>query len=197
QSLSGLADEALQTILKNKVSLSFDDSYLPPDLQARLAAQQKIGEVTEQLKVGRDWAEMGQAIGIATRGALSAVTDETARFAATTPGKFTMYMVAWKVMGSDFVKTAKVIIVGVPLLCSWMVFFAWWLRKVYGWRRRKVVTEGKRTYELMEPLSVLWAKEWNATCVEVAKACSQKQQIEYPVSLNLIFGSIQFVAFVL
>lgn len=200
RSLTGLGDEALKTVLSNRRTLSFDDSMLPADLRSRLSAQQKIGEVTEQLRAGKEWAEMGQAIGIATRGALSAVTDETARFAETTPGRFTMLMVAWKVMGPDFIRTVKGVLIGAPLLAVWIALFVWWLRKVYGWRKRKIVdAEGKKTYEQVEPLSVQWSKEWNQTCVEIAKALApkDKQTIEYPASWYGILAGFQFVAFVI
>lgn len=160
KNLQGLADDALRTILQNRGLLTFDDSVLSEGLRSKLQASQKIAEVTEQLKVGRDWAEMGRAIGIATREGLSAVTTETAKFADTTPGRFTMVMIAWKVMGADFLASVKGYLIGVPLLIFWCSLFVWWLRRVYGIHKVTRLVDGKKVVEEMPPLSVQWAEAW-------------------------------------
>jgi hypothetical protein len=131
-SLKVLDDENLKKVIVAHGSFEVDDSILPNDLRQKLEATQKISEVTSNLQIGRDWAEMGRAIGIATREGLNAVTTETAKFAETTPGKFTMFMIAWKVAGTDFLRAIKGYAIGVPLL----IFWAWFGYRWFSWNYR-------------------------------------------------------------
>jgi len=163
--LSGVADNALKVILDKRKTLTIDDTDLPTELRARLEAAKKISEVTTSLKAAQEWSDMGRGIGVAVREGLSAVTDETAKFADTTPGKFTMVMIAWKVMGQDFITTVRGILIGIPLLIFWICIWVWWLKRVYGYHKVKKVTIGEDnkkivTYEEMPPLSVQWNKDW-------------------------------------
>lgn len=48
------------------------------------------------------WVGLGKEVGEAINSSLSAVTDNTAKFADTQVGKFTMFIIAWKVLGNDF-----------------------------------------------------------------------------------------------
>jgi hypothetical protein len=106
---------------------------------------------------------MGRAIGIATREGLAAVTTETAKFAETTPGKFTMFMIAWKVAGTDFLRAIKGYLIGVPLLIVWISIFYWWLKRVYHGYAKKVAVEkdGKQAseYTWVEPLMITKADD--------------------------------------
>jgi hypothetical protein len=167
KSYANLSDDILQQILNNKGTLTFDDGLLPQDVRTRLDAAQKVQTVTTTLQQTRDWAEMGNAVGIATRGALSAITDETEKFAKTTPGLFLMAIVAWKVAGADFLATIKGYLIGVPLLIFWIWFFARWFNRIYfeHWVTTYVAnadgTQVKTKVEV-QPLSVQWTKEWGA-----------------------------------
>ncbi len=161
--LTGVPDDLLRSILEKRGILTVEEGVLPHDLKIKLQAQQKIADVTTTLKQSAEWAEIGRAIGVATREGLAAITQETAKFADTTPGKFTMVMIAWKVMGADFLKTSKGFLIGIPLLITWILIFVWWLRRVYSWHRKKIVAydkDGKKrvSYEEVEPLSVQWSK---------------------------------------
>jgi hypothetical protein len=161
KNLIGVADDALKTVLQNSQTLTFDDGILPQDLRNKLEVAQKMSTVSTVLKAGTDYAEQGRAIGIATGAALSAITTETAKFAQTTPGIFLMVMVAWKIMGQDFLATTKGIIVGVPMLIFWCCTFIWWMRRVYGIRYVKSWTaDGKPSHERLPPLSIQWNKDW-------------------------------------
>jgi hypothetical protein len=48
------------------------------------------------------WVGLGKEVGEAINSSLSAVTDNTAKFADTKVGKFTMFIIAWKVLAQDF-----------------------------------------------------------------------------------------------
>lgn len=127
-------------------NITVDENSLPSEVLAKLKAQQKVEQVTESLTTGKEWAEMGRAIGIATREGLSAVSDETAKFADTTPGRFTMAIIAWKVAGEDFKAFVRSVVVGIPFLIFWLSLYMWWLHKVYCQRKLKrviYVGEGK------------------------------------------------------
>ncbi|MBC7836505.1 hypothetical protein H7X87_01880 [Acetobacteraceae bacterium] len=190
--LSVLTDDAIKALLAEKTSFTIDDSALPATLRTTLQAQKKIQEVTDTLQVGRDWADMGRAIGIATREGLSAVTEETAKFAETTPGKFTMLMIAWKVMGTDFTSFLLSFVVGIPTLIAWFFVFWWWLRRVYGTRQIRVVdTEGKVTYQVVPPLSVQWVGAQSVRYGEGSKVRDSS-----PTSDFAILSAFQFVGFV-
>lgn len=141
ESLKVLDDESLRKVIVARGSFEVDDSVLPSELRQKLEAARKISEVTNSLKIGQDWADMGRAIGIATREGLNAVTTETAKFAETTPGKFTMFMIAWKVAGADFLRAIKGYAIGVPLLIFWAWFGYRWFAWTYRghWRYEDVV----------------------------------------------------------
>ncbi len=145
--------------------ITVNERDLPPEVLAKLKSQQKVEQVTQTLSTGKEWAEIGRAIGIATREGLSAVSDETAKFAETTPGKFTMALIAWKVAGADLKKFVSGVIVGIPFLIFWLCLYVWWLRKVYGQRKMRKIIEptdagGKRevTIEYLPPLSIVFSK---------------------------------------
>lgn len=195
KNLNGLGDDAIRQVLQNRGSLTFDDEMLSPELSAKLQAAQKIAQVTTTLQAGRDWAEIGRAIGIATREGLSAVTDETAKFAKTTPGQFTMVMIAWKIMGPDimsFIRSMKGYIVGIPLLMFWLGFFAWWMRRVYGYHKVKRVVDGKTVVEEMPPLSVVWNKQW----AEAVAKIDPRGQEKVGISDWAVMAGIKTVFFV-
>lgn len=172
RNLSGVADDALKQILQNKVTLSFDDGLLPETVRTKLKADRQMATVTETLQEGKNWAQMGEAIGIATRGALAAISEETQKFANTTPGVFLMAMVAWKVMGADFLHTIKGYLIGVPLLIFWCWIFATWLRRVYWphratrWVEAKDSQPAHKVVEEVSPLSVQWNKDWAEACAK-------------------------------
>ncbi len=149
-------------------NITVKESDLPSEVLTKLKAQQKVEQVTQTLSAGKDWAEMGKAIGIATREGLSAVSDETAKFADTTPGRFTMAMIAWKVAGEDLKHFVRGVIVGIPFLIFWLSLYVWWLRKIYCQRKiKKVAFVGKDeerkeevTFEYLRPLSLEYPNTW-------------------------------------
>ncbi len=93
-------------------------SDLPPELFKSLEAKQQLGKYS-------DYVAMGKGVGVAVREGLEAVTHTAAKFANTTPGKFTMFIIAYKIIGIDFVQ----FLVGVPLLIIGICVFIWSYRK--------------------------------------------------------------------
>lgn len=100
-------------------TMTVNRSDLPPELLAKLDSQKKVAEVKQTLQTGVEFAGMGKEIGIAINEGLGAVTDQAAKFADTTPGKFTMALIAWKVAAKDsisLVNTVLGVVIGIPFL---------------------------------------------------------------------------------
>jgi len=99
-------------------SIVIKKSDLPPELLKSLETKQQLGKYS-------DYMAMGKGVGVAVREGLEAVTDTAAKFANTTPGKFTMFLIAYKIIGIDFIKC----LVGIPLLIVGTIIFIWSYRK--------------------------------------------------------------------
>jgi len=90
------------------------ESDLPPAVLEQV-------RVKQQLQSYGEYAGLGREIGTAINEGLKAVTEQTAKFAETKVGKFTMFIIAYKVIGTDAIQ----FIVGVPLLVVGLVIFVW------------------------------------------------------------------------
>lgn len=142
---------------------SVDMALLSPTAQAEIANAQKLQvqtqQVTNTLTTAGEWAGMGKEIGIAVKEGLSALGSEVDKVSKTDAGRFTMFVISWKVLGDD----AKQIILG-PIL--WLIltciFFYLW-RLIYKIRTYKIKdavydeATGKRViqpaeYEIKDPI---------------------------------------------
>ena len=133
--------------------VTVDISKLSPSAQAELKKQEKNELITAKLEQYSEWAGMGQEIGVAVKEGLSALSTEVVNIADTDVGRFTMIIIAWKVIGSD----AKVIIFG-PILLILITLIFFYLRwKWYGIKRIKL--SGAKAEG---PI-------WNRTIIEPAK----------------------------
>lgn len=112
-----------------------DKADLPPELVVKLETQRKLAETKQQLQAVSEFAGIGKEIGVAVNEGLTAVTEQTAKFADTVPGKFTMAMIAWKVMSKDvflllsnggaLMNGILGVIIGIPFLIFVEGFFIW------------------------------------------------------------------------
>lgn len=91
-----------------------DASDLPPSVVQQLEEKQKIENYGKYVGLGKE-------IGEAVKGSLSALTNEADHFAQTGVGKFTMALVAYKVIGTDLIQ----FVIGVPLFLIGLVIFLW------------------------------------------------------------------------
>jgi hypothetical protein len=99
----------LQAQTAQQVTVDYSD--LTPTQQAQYNADKLITEQKAQLAVAEkkieqfgDWVGVGGEVGKAIEEGLSAVVNVADEFTGTDVGKFTMILVAWKVMGKDVVK---------------------------------------------------------------------------------------------
>lgn len=93
----------------NKVTV--DKSDLTATQLAKIEADKiiekknaEIAELQRKAETYGKWVGVGGEVGAAVKEGLTAVVDVADKFGKTDVGKFTLVMVAWKVMGKDVVK---------------------------------------------------------------------------------------------
>lgn len=123
-------------------NITIKKSDLPPDLLKRIETDTKI-------KTYGAWVGMGKEVGTAVNEGLSALTKNADEFAKTGVGKFTMFMIAWKVIGWQLVHLAF----GSFFFVVGIIIFLWsWF--LSGRTRRIKIGEderGKPKYQVTEP----------------------------------------------
>ncbi len=111
-------------------------------VSAEGVAHQQTAEVSK-------WVGVGRAIGIATKEGLSAVVDEANRFGATKVGTFIMAMVAWRIVGHDFLR----VILGIPIWIAGVLLWVWSYRRLHiGYRALKTKDGKAREWESVPPI---------------------------------------------
>lgn len=127
-------------------------TYMTPDQLAKYYSDIKIADLEKKLEVYGNWVGVGGEVGTAVEEALSAVVSVADDFGKTEVGKFTLVMVAWKVMGKDLVR----ILLGIVFIA----IFTWLL--IFSFKRtcieRRVMTKNPgfmkypKEYKIIEPL---------------------------------------------
>jgi hypothetical protein len=84
-----------------KITVSTKD--LTIDQLAKIKAEAEIKTLQSKLDTYGKWVGVGGEIGTAVKEGLTAVVDVSEKFGKTDVGKFTLVMIAWKVMGEDAV----------------------------------------------------------------------------------------------
>ena len=88
--------------VNEKITVNTND--LTVDQLAKIQLEQANAELQKKLDTYGKWVGVGGEVGTAVKEGLTAVVDVADKFGKTDVGKFTMYMVAWKVMGKDVIK---------------------------------------------------------------------------------------------
>ncbi len=143
--------------------VTVDMTDLTPAQRAKIEADALIAKQEAQLALYEkkieqfgDWVGVGGEVGEAVKQGLEAVVDVSDKFGKTDVGKFTMVLVAWKVMGQDVIR----IFLGLVFLGM----FTWLL--IYSFKRtcieRRVLIKNEnpgflkypkvKEYKLIEPL---------------------------------------------
>jgi hypothetical protein len=99
------------------------DSVMVSVPRSALTAQQLAGVEAQGIKEKADaygaWVGVGKEVGEAVNSSLSAISDNAAKFADTKVGKFSMFIVAWKVLGNDILGVFYALVItfiGLPIL---------------------------------------------------------------------------------
>ena len=98
--------------------VSIPESLLTQDQLATIKAQRTITTIGK-------YAGIGNEIGVAFKEGLGAVKDVAIDLSNSRLGWFVMAMIAWKVVGSDFLQ----LIIGLPLWLIGTIVFVWSYRK--------------------------------------------------------------------
>lgn len=108
-------------------------------------------ELLKKLDNYGKWVGIGGEIGTAVRESLMGVVDVADKFGNTDVGKFTLVMVAWKIIGKDLVR----ILLGVVFLIMFTIIF---------WRNFTNTFMIKRVRK-----SGVWIKFWEPSEYEIVK----------------------------
>lgn len=132
------------------------ESALTPEQKAEIEAQNLEKKIQRYGK----WVGMGEEIGKAVDGSLSAITKQAVDFSNTSLGRFTMFLVAWKVIGKDFIQ----FIVGLLLLAIGIPLWIWSYRKTCIPRRivTEETAEGVKKYQIVNDENKDYEKGWHA-----------------------------------
>jgi len=98
---------AINTFAQESVKpevITVNVSDLTPGQLAKIKADAVATELSNKINTYGKWAGMGKEVGIAVKEGLMSVVDVADKFGDTKVGEFTMYMIAWKVIGEDIVR---------------------------------------------------------------------------------------------
>jgi hypothetical protein len=133
---------AQQTQATDDETITVKKSSLSPGELSKLETQEKIESYGK-------WVGMGNEVGKAVNSSLGALTTNADKFAKTGVGKFTMFMVAWKVLGADLIQLLiglLLFVVGLPILL--------WIYKTSVCGHSvldKILADGTKVYKYWEP----------------------------------------------
>lgn len=122
------------------------EQYLTADQLAKYQSDLRVAELEKKLQTYGNWVGVGGEIGIAVREGLGAVVDVSEQFGKTDVGKFTMIMIAWKVMGKDVIK----IFIGLVFLFAALLIAYKSMRKTILGFNRKVKGNGLQFWKPKE-----------------------------------------------
>lgn len=121
------------------------ESDIPPSALINLQRDSKIQRVEDKLEEVSQYVGIGKEIGSAVDTSLGALAYHIDRISKTNVGKFTMAMVAWKIIGEDAIGY----LVGIVVLILFLGIWVWsWRKNFY---RRKIPTRVK---------SLTWGERW-------------------------------------
>lgn len=141
-----------QTTVPQPEKIVVNKADLTTSQLLKIESDAKIAELQKKLDTYGNWVGVGGEIGTAIKEGLTAVVDVADKFGGTNVGKFTMVMVAWKVIGKDLTRIG----LGLIFIIFSTTFILYVYRKNYV--TRKVLMKGNRLlfwqpreYKLVEP----------------------------------------------
>jgi hypothetical protein len=94
----------LTTVSAQTTTKPTAEDYLTPAQKEQLMKDLQIAELEKKLEVYGKWVGVGGEIGTAIDEGLNAVVDVADKFGKTDVGKFTLVMIAWKIIGKDIIR---------------------------------------------------------------------------------------------
>jgi hypothetical protein len=99
-------------------------SDLPAEVVQQLQSKQQLAEMSQKLETYGKWVGIGKELGTAVNESMSALTTQADKFSKTDVGKFTMFMVAYKVLGNDAIALVKRLIM-IPIGIVVLIVGTW------------------------------------------------------------------------
>jgi hypothetical protein len=112
-----------------------DEKDLTPEQLAKVKTKQTMETTSEYVKWGHE-------IGVAANETLTALTDNTAKFAKTDVGKWAMFLVTWKIMAKEVLAAGNKVIgylIGIPFFIIGLLTCLWSYRRMC--MPHRVITE--------------------------------------------------------
>lgn len=130
--------------------VSVPKSQLTSQQLAEIEANVQLDKIQNYGK----WVGVGDEIGVAVREGLMGVVDVADKFGSTDVGKFTMYMIAWKIIGKDAIR----ILLG--LLFYFIITFLF--IKIYNntYRPKRVLVEDLGLFKYPKKYEVVKPERW-------------------------------------
>jgi hypothetical protein len=122
--------------------ITVNTSDLTVDQLAKIKAEAEVKELQKKLETYGNWVGVGGEIGNAVKEGLTAVVDVADKFGKTDVGKFTLVMVAWKVMGKDVVQ----IVLGIFFFFIFSTVLIWLYKRLIVARKVMVENPGFLRY---------------------------------------------------
>lgn len=141
--------------MSQTITLSPEDlQKLDPSVKAQIDQLQAQKEITGTLETASKWAGLGKEIGITVKESLEAVVDVSDKFSKTDVGKFTLFLVFYKVAGADFLQLIIGFIwIGIVLIVSYRMYrnnldrtvlvSKKWNKEGKGWDKEYKIIEGQ------------------------------------------------------
>lgn len=125
-------------------------TYMTPEQLAKYNSDITNAELEKKVATYGKWVGVGNEVGIAVKEGLLAVVDVSDQFGKTDVGKFTLIMVAWKVMGKDVIR----ILLGLIFIFIITIMFFKTYRNTF--KPKKIMIEDKgwlkeKKYDIIKP----------------------------------------------
>lgn len=169
-----------QTQAPEKITVNTTD--LTADQLAKIKSQQEVETLQKKLDTYGKWVGVGGEVGNAIKEGLNAVVDVSDKFSKTDVGKFTMYLIAWKVVGKDIIR----ILLGVVFLVVFTVFMFKYFKKTFTTYRVKVKDNGWKFW-LPNEYKLVTPETWDG--FEFVKWCNIVMLMAgYGIALAIMFA---------
>ena len=119
------------------------ESDIPASALKDLQRDSKIQKIEKDINKIGEYVGVGKEIGMAVDTCLGALAYHVDKVSKTNVGKFTMFMVGWRIMGQDFVRY----LIGILMFFTFISIWIWSWRKNFCRRQvPKVVEKQERKW---------------------------------------------------
>ena len=129
-------------------------SYMTTEQLAKYNSDMKIADLEKKLQTYGNWVGVGGEVGNAIEEGLTAVVDVADKFTGTDVGKFTLVLVAWKVIGKDIIR--------IVLGFIFIIIITWLFIKIYKntYIPKKILTENPGIFRYPKKYEIITPKTW-------------------------------------